>query len=129
MNSAQLRTLGYTASPGDYYGCVSYSKLSDYEPTVTFDPVTDSVVAVTAPPYESGTAANIGTSSTQAEVLKAYAGRTVETHLAGDFGQGSDGILVGGAGGWIGFSLDNGFVSSIKVGDKIHATNDEAGCS
>ena len=128
MTANQLRALGYTAGEGDYYGCVFYSATG--KPYVTYDPVTNKVVAVRPPDGPAGTAQGVGTGSSLDDVRKAYAGKTIENHLDGSFGQGMSGLLVGdGSGGWISFMTDGASVSAISVSDHDHMGAVEAGCS
>jgi hypothetical protein len=129
MTANQLRALGYTAGGGDYYGCVFYSATG--KPYVTYDRVTNKVVAVRPPDGPAGTAQGVGTGSSLDDVRKAYAGKTLEDHLDGSFGQGMSGLLVGdGSGGWISFMTDDGAsVSAISVSDHDHMGAVEAGCS
>lgn len=129
MTANQLRALGYTAGGGDYYGCVFYSATG--KPYVTYDRVTNKVVAVRPPDGPAGTAQGVGTGSSLDDVRKAYAGKTIEDHLDGSFGQGMSGLLVGdGSGGWISFMTDDGAsVSAISVSDHDHMGAVEAGCS
>jgi hypothetical protein len=129
MTASQLRALGFIAGEGDYYGCVFYSATG--KPYVTYDPVTDKVVAVRPPDGPAGTAEGVGILSSLDDVRKTYAGKSIEDHLDGSFGQGMSGLLVGnGSGGWISFMSDDGTsVSGISVSDHDHMGAVEAGCS
>ena len=127
MTASQLRSLGYSASAGEYYGCKTYQKADAL--SVQYNPTTDKVVNISDyndSSYRTTTGIRIG--STLAAARQAYAGLHIEEHLDQSFGQGSDGILVRGTGGWIGLSIASGHVDSIQVGDYEHATNAEAGC-
>jgi hypothetical protein len=78
--------------------------------------------------------------STLADVRKAFAGYEIEEHLAADFGQGGNGVIINGPGGSIGLSLADAtpadYVSGRAaisflngVGVPGHApTNREDGC-
>jgi hypothetical protein len=70
------------------------------------------------------------------EDFKAY---RIERHLQGDFGQGSDGVLIYGPGGVIGIGVgpppgssnDDSLrtITAIAVGDTTHASFGEVGCT
>lgn len=128
MSASQLSRLGYTAGDGDYYGCVFYSATG--KPQVEYNPATGKVVEIRAQDYPAGTAEGVGITSSLDDVRKAYAGKTIEDHLDGSFGQGMSGLLVGdGSGGWISFMSDDGeSVSGIAVSDHEHMGAVEAGC-
>ncbi|MCW2522969.1 MAG: hypothetical protein JWO63_1304 [Frankiales bacterium] len=126
MTSGQLEGTGYSAS-SNTDGCQSFRKGAGL--VVTLAPSRDAVVAINAfadPSYR--TVDGIGVGSSLAQVQSAYQGQIIELHLDGSFGQGSSGVLVQGSGGWIGFTISDGKVAALKVGDHVHATNDEAGC-
>lgn len=137
QTAAQLRAVGFGAGQTLANGCTTYERPSGIEPkqsetglVVTVDPARDAVIAIDAAGHPRGyvSTAGVSVNSTVADVLDAYQGHTIEKHLDHDFGQGSSGLLVAGDGGWIGFTVTEGKVSGIKVGDKAHATNGEAGC-
>ncbi|MCU1616635.1 MAG: hypothetical protein JWO98_4175 [Frankiales bacterium] len=128
MTAGQLTQLGYTAGPGDYYGCVLYG--ASGKPSVQYNPVSNKVVQIRPAAGPAGTAEGIGIGSTISDVRAKYAGKNIENHLDGSFGQGMNGLLVGdGSGGWISFMTDDGqFVSGMSVSDHQHMGAMEAGC-
>lgn len=137
QTAAQLEVERFGAGQSLADGCTEYQRASGLDSpgaetalVATVDPATGKVIAIDMALHARSfvSAAGISVDSTTADVLAAYKGHTIEQHLAGDFGQGSSGILVEGDGGWIGFTIKDGKVSGIKVGDKAHATNGEAGC-
>jgi hypothetical protein len=126
MTRAQIEGLDYRSSPYNYYGCVFFD--APGRPSLTFDPSRNSVVAITVD-RTYRTTEGLGIGSLLSQVREAFAGHVIENHLDHSFGQGSDGLLVGGAGGWLAFTTEDGFtVSSLRVGDHHHATNAEVGC-
>ncbi|HWM05744.1 MAG TPA: hypothetical protein VNP92_25670 [Actinophytocola sp.] len=54
--------------------------------------------------------------STLAELRTAFAGYEIEEHLDGDFGQGTNGVIVNGSGGAIGFGLDDAATTDYASG-------------
>lgn len=128
MGPAQLSAAGYSGSPVSF-GCLQYSKQSD-PVYVEFAPASNSVIAATE--FQSAayhTTVGIHVGSSLVEVRSAYAGYPIEERMDGSMGQGSNGIIVTGPGGYIGFSIDSGVVSGIKVGNSpLHTTATEYSC-
>jgi pimeloyl-ACP methyl ester carboxylesterase len=137
MSRAQLTDLGYTGSEGAA-GCWEFS--APGKPYVTWGPQVGVVrIYPTSGDYQTaigGIKANV---SLLASVDEDFTGYPIERHLHGDFGQGSDGVLVHGPGGVIGIgvgpppgaSADDSLrtVTSITVGDATHAGSMEVGCN
>jgi hypothetical protein len=126
MTRSQLEAAGYTGSPTTD-GCVSFQAASGV--VITLAPGQDAVVAISTlndPTYQTVEGIRVGSSF--AQLQSGYRGHVIETKMDRSFGQGSSGVLVQGEGGWIGFTISNGMVSGLKVGDHGHATNAEVGC-
>jgi hypothetical protein len=126
-SSAALQTAGFR-STRSADGCRQFSR-DPHGLYVTLDPRIDEVVAVDPvgnPTYRTAAGIHIGSSS--AQVQRAYAGHRFVMYPDGGFGQGSSGFLVAERSGWIGFTVRDGAVVGIKVGDRSHATNAESGC-
>jgi hypothetical protein len=138
MSKAQLTALGYTGAPGSF-GCWHFT--APGKPYVTWGP-TSGVVRI-APPSTDGYQTAIGGIKADFSLLdfvyKAFTGYRIDNLLHHDFGQGGDGVLIHGPGGVIGISVgpppgtstDDGLrtVTSIGVGDALHAGAYEASCS
>jgi hypothetical protein len=138
MSKAQLTALGYTGTPGSF-GCWHFT--APGKPYVTWGP-TSGVVRI-APPSTDGYQTAIGGIKAGFSLLdfvyKAFTGYRIDNLLHHDFGQGGDGVLIHGPGGVIGISVgpppgtstDDGLrtVTSIGVGDAVHAGAYEASCS
>lgn len=130
MSVAEVEALGYSGGSISTFGCAQYFVGSPERPlSVIVDPVLDrvkSVVTVFAT-ADYRTEAGIRVGSTAAEVRAAYAGYEI---VEREFGQASTGLLVTGAGGFMGFTIKDGLVSSIKVADEADfATNSEVSCA
>jgi hypothetical protein len=137
MTAQQLTGLGYTPSPG-LLGCVDYS--APGKPYVTYDPHHSRTVAVT-PDDPTKYQTYIGGIQTNYSLLDfirtSFVGYKIDEYLNNDFGQGTDGVVVTGPGGSIGFTVsqplssDTGLatVIAIKVADANHATAAEVGCT
>jgi len=129
MTASQLQALGYSGSPTSF-GCVQYSLPPSNLIYIDMSQASNSVIAANDfqnPAYH--TEAGIYLGSTLAELQAAYAGYPIESHMDGSMGQGSSGLIVKGASGYLGFTIDAGVVSGIKVGNTAeHATNSEYSC-
>ena len=106
---------------------------------MTFNPASGRVVTI-RPDDPSKYQTYIGGLRAGSALLKfveeAYAKYSLKRYYDNDFGQGANGLVVVGPGGSIGFSLEGNptadrltTITDIVVGEGVHATAAESGCS
>lgn len=99
--------------------CVSYAQ--EGQPfSFSVESATGRVLAVNNASSDQSLRTEIGgihVGSTLAELRAAFAGYQIEEHLDGDFGQGTNGVIVNGPGGAIGFGIDDAPASDYTSGN------------
>lgn len=120
MSRQDLEATGARSDGYGGYSCTYYATSDGVDATV--DNASNEVIRVGLP-YNSGEVPHtypegVGVGSTLSEVYAAYKGHVITNHLDGGFGQGSNGILVKGDGGYLGFGTDDLVnVSSVTISD------------
>ncbi|PRY38851.1 hypothetical protein CLV43_108251 [Umezawaea tangerina] len=146
LTATELGAMGFANKGNQYSGmtaeCVGYAK-SGSPLTFSVESKTGRVLSINTAGTDPSLRTEIGgirVGSTLADVRKAFAGYEIEEHLAADFGQGSNGVIINGPSGSIGLSLTDATptdyasgrptVSFLNgVGVPGHApTNKEDGC-
>ena len=144
--AADLRARGFVDEGNSYEptspSCVSYRK-NGQPLSFSVEPATGRVLAIRNESGNLRVSTEIGglhIGSTLAQLRTAYANYTIHEFLGLDFGQGSNGVIVDGPGGSIGFSLADATPGEYAtgrvtitflngVGVRGHApTNTENGC-
>ena len=122
LTATDLADRGYTNKGNLYEGtdaaCVSYA--NDGEPFgFSVESATGRVLAINDASGDQSLRTEVGgirVGSTLAELRAAFASYQIEEHLDGDFGQGSNGVIVNGPGGSIGLGLDDAPASEYATG-------------
>jgi hypothetical protein len=114
LTAKDLRATGYTNEGNMYEGmdaaCVHYGNKA--RPLgFKVESSTGRVLAIENSGGDQSLRTQVGgirVGSTLAQLRKVFAGYKIEEHFDMDFGQGTNGVIVSGAGGSIGFSLADG---------------------
>ena len=111
LTSTELGAKGFVNKGNLYSGmtaeCVRYAKAGS-PLTFSVESRTGRVLSINTAGMDPSLRTEIGgihLRSTLADVRKAFAGYEIEEHLAADFGQGGNGVIVNGPGGSIGLTL------------------------
>jgi pimeloyl-ACP methyl ester carboxylesterase len=123
LTAADLLDRGYTNEGNLYSGadaeCVSFAK-ADQPLSFSVESATGRVLAINNASGDQSLRTEVGgirVGSTLAQLRTAFADYQIEEHLDLDFGQGTNGMIVNGPGGAIGFSLDEASASDYASGN------------